>query len=62
MYIVRQTKGISFALKEVVHNNIKTIEEAIELAKRVEAKYVEKIVGRCCGEAICVYAWINEAV
>lgn len=62
MYIVRQTKGINLALKEVVHNNIRTLEEAIELAKRVEAKYVEKIVNRCSGKVICAYVWINEAV
>lgn len=57
MYIVRQTKGIGFALKEVVHTNIRTLEEAIELAKKVEAKCVEKMVNRC---SVCV--WVNKEV
>lgn len=60
MYIIRQTKGISFAIKEIVHTNIKALEEAIDLAKRVEAKKVEKIIGRCHGEAITACVWVAE--
>ena len=62
MYIVRQTKNIPFGLKEITHKNIPTLEEAIERAKAVGAKCVEKITMYVYGKEICVPVWYNEEV
>lgn len=59
MYIVRQTKGLDLGLQEIVHTNIRTLEEAVDLAERVQAKYVEKIIGRARGVNVTVKVWKN---
>ena len=63
-YIVRQTKGIKeIAVKEITHINIGTLEEAIALAKKVDAECVEEIFKWWDGKIpLSVVVWRNEDV